>query len=86
MLTAPPAWWAGWGHGLLVKVGCLWRQGGQVGAGTSRVNHTVLVGPYHVEPARILEGQRGTLVRESRGLAAAGVIMGAWVEGGGGEP
>ena len=57
-----------------------------MGAGTSRANHTVLVGPYHVELAWVLEGQRGTLFRESRGLAAAGVIMGAWEEGGGASP
>lgn len=89
MLKAPPAWWAGWGHGLLVEVGCLWRQEGEVGAGTSRVNRAVLVGPRvgaHGELARVLEGQRGTLVRESRGLGAAGVAMGAWEDGGESEP
>ena len=67
----------GWGHGLPVKVGRLRRQGGQEGAGASRVNRTVLVGPR--AGAQVLLGQgapRSERAGGSERQGAAGITMG----------
>lgn len=69
--------WTGWGHGLPVKVGCLRRQGGQEGAGVSRVNRTVPVVPW--AGAQVLLGQgapRSERAGGSKQQGAAGITMG----------